>query len=136
MRRLWIAALLLAAMFSCALFNSLYLRGLATQISGLLVRAEAAAEAGRWDQAGALTQDAAALWEGHDFYLHVSLRHTDTDQIRTGLQEVDEYLGALRHLGDDAAAIGVEHVVSVNAQLTTQLKLLWEAEQFNLENIL
>ena len=126
MRRLWIAALLLAAMFSCALFNSLYLRGLATQISGLLVRAEAAAEAGRWDQAGALTQDAAALWEGHDFYLHVSLRHTDTDQIRTGLQEVDEDLGA-QEMGEYSAA---------NAQLTTQLKLLWEAEQFNLENIL
>ena len=126
MRRLWIAALLLAAMFSCALFNSLYLRGLATQISGLLVRAEAAAEAGRWDQAGALTQDAAALWEGHDFYLHVSLRHTDTDQVRTGLQEVDEYLGA-QEMGEYSAA---------NAQLTTQLKLLWEAEQFNLENIL
>ena len=126
MRRLWIAALLLAAMFSCALFISLYLRGLATQISGLLVRAEAAAEAGRWDQAGALTQDAAALWEGHDFYLHVSLRHTDTDQIRTGFQEVDEYLGA-QEMGEYSAA---------NAQLTTQLKLLWEAEQFNLENIL
>ena len=126
MRRLWIAALLLAAMFSCALFNSLYLRGLATQISGLLVRAEAAAEAGRWAQAGAPTQDAAAQWEGLGVYLHVSLRHTDTDQIRTGFQEVDEYLGA-QEMGEYSAA---------NAQLTTQLKLLWEAEQFNLENIL
>lgn len=126
MRRLWIAVLMLSSMFACALFNSFYLRQFASHISGLLVQAEEAAEAGNWERAGALTQEAAELWERRDFYLHVSLRHTDTDQIRAGFQEVDEYLGA-QEMGEYSAA---------NAQLTTQLELLWEAEQFNLKNIL
>ena len=54
------------------------------------------------------------------------LRHSDTDQIYTGFQEVLEFL-TCQEAGEYSAA---------NARLMTQISLLYEAEQFTLKNVL
>ena len=107
MKRLWIAALLLAVLFGATLCNNLYLRGFTGALNALLEQAEARAETG-------------------DCYLHILLRHSDTDQIYTGFQEVLEFL-TCQEAGEYSAA---------NARLMTQISLLYEAEQFTLKNVL
>ena len=117
MKRLWIAALLLAVLFGATLCNNLYLRGFTGALNTLLEQAEARAETGDWEEAHVLTEQALTQWQSRDSYLHILLRHSDTDQIYTGFQEAGEYSAA-------------------NARLMTQISLLYEAEQFTLKNVL
>ena len=126
MKRLWIALALMIAVFCAIMFNSYYLGKFTRELTGLLTQAEAQAEAGRWEEAGELTQAASRLWDEQDFYLHVMLRHSDTDQIYTLFQEVREFLQYQKQ-GEYSAA---------NARLITLLDLLYGAEQLTLKNVL
>ena len=119
MKRLWIAALLLAVLFGATLCNNLYLRGFTGALNALLEQAEARAETGDWEEARVLTEQALTQWQS-------LLRHSDTDQIYTGFQEVLEFL-TCQEAGEYSAA---------NARLMTQISLLYEAEQFTLKNVL
>ena len=92
----------------------------------LLEQAEARAETGDWEEARVLTEQALTQWQSRDSYLHILLRHSDTDQIYTGFQEVLEFL-TCQEAGEYSAA---------NARLMTQISLLYEAEQFTLKNVL
>ena len=56
MKRLWIAALLLAVLFGATLCNNLYLRGFTGALNALLEQAEARAETGDWEEARVLTE--------------------------------------------------------------------------------
>ncbi len=125
MKRLWIALAILAAVFTAALCNSLALSSFTGELTSLLTRAEAQAEAGLWEEAGRLTQSASDRWEDRGTYLHVTLRHADIDQIETSFREVHEFL-TCQESGEYSAA---------NARLLTQLALLSEAEQLNWKNI-
>lgn len=126
MKRLWIACGILAALFAATLYNAGYLDRLTASLSDRLTQAEARAEAGGWAEAARLTEDAFRDWESHTLYLHVLLRHADTDDINSGFQEVAELIAAQEH-GEYSAA---------NARLITQIRLLYEAEQLSLKNIL
>ena len=81
MKRLWIAALLLAVLFGATLCNNLYLRGFTGALNALLEQAEARAETGDWEEARVLTEQALTQWQSRDSYLHILLRHSDTDRI-------------------------------------------------------
>ena len=126
MKRLWIAAALLGAVFAAMLWNSHYLKGIVTEMTGLLARAELQAESGNWEEAADLTHQARQTWEDHDSYLHIMLRHSDTDEIHACFREVHEFINCQKD-GEYSAA---------NARLTALLDLLWEAEQPTLKNIL
>ena len=126
MKRFWIALALLALVFSASWGNTFYLEHLAGQLSAMLAQAEALGEAGDWDGAMELTRRAEALWEDHDVYLHVTLRHTDTDNVFLSFQEVKEFIHC-QEGGEYSAA---------NAVLLGQIHLLCEQEQFNLKNLL
>lgn len=126
MKRLWIAVGLLLAVFAATMWNAHYLNGFTGELSDLLTRSETAAEAGDWERAHTLTTQAYDAWEGNGSYLHIMLRHSDTDQIHTGFQEVLEFIQC-REGGEYSAA---------NARLIAQIGLLYEAEQLTLKNIL
>ena len=126
MKRLWIAIAILAAVFAATLFNAHYLNGFTGQLSDMLTRAEVQAEAGNWPEAEELTQRAYHAWESHSSYLHILLRHSDTDQIHTGFREVQEFINC-QEGGEYSAA---------NARLIAQIELLYEAEQLTLKNVL
>ena len=74
MKRLWIAALLLAVLFGATLCNNLYLRGFTGALNALLEQAEARAETGDWEEARVLTEQALTQWQSRDSYLHILLR--------------------------------------------------------------
>lgn len=126
MKRLWAAALLLAVLAAVCLANAWYSRTLTGQLAQQLVRAQALVEEERWDQARDLTRQVYEQWNDRHFYLHIFLRHSDTDQILRTFRQVLQYL-QLEELDQYAAA---------NADLTAQLELLAEMEQPSLVNIL
>lgn len=126
MKRLWIACGILAVLFAATLYNASYLDRLTDSLSDQLTQAEACAEAGDWAEAARLTEGAFDEWESHTLYLHVLLRHADTDDVNSSFQEVGEFI-TCQESGEYSAA---------NARLMTQIRLLYEAEQLSLKNIL
>ena len=120
MKRAWIALAILCAVFAAALYNGYVLRGFTEELTGLLTLAQT------WNEADELTRAAAEKWEAQDAYLHVTLRHADTDSIYTSFREVEEFLES-REQGEYSAA---------NARLIALIELLNESEQLTLKNIL
>lgn len=126
MKRIWIAAAILLAILAGTLAHSAYLTTFTRELTVLLEEAEANAEREDWDAAARLTQDVCDRWQEKDLYLHITLRHDETDIIYTGLQEVTEFIQC-REGGEYSAA---------NARLIANLELMAEAEQLSLKNIL
>ena len=113
-------------MFAAALYNGHVLRGFTEELTGLLTLAQTQAEHDAWNEADELTRAAAEKWEAQDAYLHITLRHADTDSIHTSFREVEEFLES-REQGEYSAA---------NARLIALIELLNESEQLTLKNIL
>ena len=108
------------------LANAWYLGHLTGELTAALEESEALAESGDWAGAQAATEAAFRRWNNHETYLHILLRHSDTDQIYAGFQEALEYLDC-REAGEYSAA---------NARLMLRLGLLSEAERLTLKNVL
>lgn len=125
MNRLWIAVALLAAMCGATLVNAYYCQQLADSLSGRLNQAQTLVEREQWDQAEELTRQVYQDWQDSHFYLHVVMRHSDTDQILRTFQSVLQYL-ELQELT----------VCRGNADLAAQIQLLAEMEQASLVNVL
>lgn len=126
MKRLYIALAILALVFAGTMFNARYLNSLTTDLTTLLERAEARAESGDWRATANLTEQADKLWNDHTLYLHIFLRHSDTDDVEVGLHEVAEFI-QMEERGEYSAA---------NARLVAEIGLLYEAEQLSIKNIL
>ena len=126
MKRIVIAMALLVGIFSACLAHSIYLSGFIRDLTVTLEQAEAKAEQEDWTGAKDLTQQAAEKWQKNSTYLHILLRHSDTDQVYTGFGEVKEFIQC-QEGGEYSAA---------NARLIAQLTLLAEAEQLTLKNVL
>ena len=95
------------------------------RLAGQLEQAQELADRGDWEGAARLSRESFGLWQAHDAYLHVMMRHSDTDQILRGFRALDQYL-ALEESDQYTAA---------NAELICQLELLSEMEQPSLVNI-
>ncbi len=126
MKRIVIALVLLCCIFAAAMAHSAYISSFSQELTSLLEEAEDKAEKGDWTEAMALTERAQDKWKDQTLYLHITLRHNDTDEIYAGLQEVWEFIEC-QESGEYSAA---------NARLITRLELLAEAEALNLKNIL
>ncbi len=126
MRRLWISVGLLLLLLGGSLFNAWYAKELTDTMGEQLRLAQQMTETGRWEQALALTQEVYNQWESRHFYLHSTMRHSDTDQILRGFRTVMEYLRLQEPDQYNAA----------NADLITQLELLAEMEQPSVVNVL
>ena len=126
MKRLWMAALLMTLLIALCLGNAWYSLTLTRQLAEQLTQAQSLVEQDQWEPARTMTQEVYDRWNNHHFYLHVFLRHSDTDQILRTFRQVLQYL-QLEELDQYAAA---------NADLTAQLELLAEMEQPSLVNIL
>ncbi|WP_243414200.1 DUF4363 family protein [Pseudoflavonifractor phocaeensis] len=125
MKRLWLAAALLAAALAVTIWNARHLDGLTGALIGQLEEARQLVSEERWQEAEQLVKTARDRWRSHDTYLHVTLRHGDTDEIQLGFEETLRLLQT-REVGEYAAA---------SAQLMGRLSLLSEAEQLTLENL-
>ena len=126
MKRLWIAAGLLALLLGASLTNAWYAQKLTGNMGERLRQAQTLTGQGNWDRAEALTRQVYEDWQDHHFYFHTLMRHSDTDQVLRAFRQVLEYL-RLREPDQYNAA---------NADLVAQLELLAEMEQASVVNVL
>lgn len=126
MKRLWIAAALLLLLVGASLTNARYAQNVTDGMRQQLRQAQTLAEQGDWTRAEALTRQAYEDWQGHRFYFHTTMRHSDTDQVLRNFRSVLEYLQLQEPDQYNAA----------NADLMAQLELLAEMEQPTVVNVL
>jgi len=126
MRRLCIALALLLLVLAGSAWSTHRLGIISGQMTSLLSQAEVLGEGGSWEEALSLTEQAEIIWENHEFFLHVILRHSDTDDITHSFREVKEFLHC-REGGEYSAA---------NAILMGRIYLLYEQERCTLKNLL
>lgn len=125
MKRLWIAAALLLLLLGASLLNGWYAQKLTSGMRQQLELAQTLSLRGDWGQAETLTRQAYRQWQGHHFYFHILMRHSDTDQVLRAFRSVMEYLKLQEPDQYNAA----------NADLMAQLELLAEMEQASLTNV-
>lgn len=125
MKRLWIAAAILARPVLRHSAQQLVSPGLHAGTHRPAGTGGSLAEAGDWERADLLTRSAFEHWSSRDGYLHVTLRHSDTDLIHVGFQEVLEFIEC-QEGGEYSAA---------NARLAAQIQLIYESEQLTLKNV-
>ena len=126
MKRLYIAAALLALLLGLSLVNGWYSERLTGEMREQLRQAQIQAEQGNWTQAESLTRQAYLDWQRDHFYFHTTMRHSDTDQVLRAFRTVLEYLQLQEPDQYNAA----------NADLMAQLELLAEMEQASVVNVL
>lgn len=126
MKRLWIAVAILVLLLAGSLVNGYYVQSLTERMTEQLEQAQDLAHQDQWDRAEQITQQTYEDWENHHFYLHTTLRHSDTDRISTGFRSVLQLLDQ----EEDA------QYAAANADLVAQLELLAEMEQASLVNVL
>ncbi len=126
MKRLWIAAGLLALLLAASLTNAWYAQKLTGNMGERLRQAQTLTGQGNWDRAEALTRQVYEDWQDHHFYFHTLMRHSDTDQVLRAFRQVLEYLRLQEPDQYNAA----------NADLVAQLELLAEMEQATVVNVL
>ena len=128
MKRLYISAALIALLAALSGLHIWHLNSFTGQLTGLLTSAQKQVEREDWEEAARLTREARDRWMAHEGYLHVTLRHSDTDAIQISMDEALAFLeGGEKQPAEYAA---------VNARLLTQLALLTEAELPTLTNLL
>ena len=125
MKRFWAAITILAVLLGATLWNAWYAEQLTGGLAQQLEQAQELAAQGDWEGASELSRRAFQRWQDHQTYLHVLMRHSDTDQILCSFRALEQYL-TLEEPDQYTAA---------NAELITQLELLAEMEQPSLVNI-
>lgn len=128
MRRLYLSAALVLLMAALSGLHVRHLSGFTNGLAAQLTQAQERAAQGDWAGAARLTHEAKERWMDHEGYLHVTLRHADTDAIQISMDEALAFLEGEEKQSAEYAA--------VNARLLAQLALLLEAEVPTLTNIL
>ena len=126
MKRLYIAAALLALLLGLSLVNGWYSERLTGEMREQLRQAQRLAEEEDWGRAEAVTRQVYEDWQNRHFYFHTTMRHSDTDQVLRGFRTVLEHVRLQEPDQYNAA----------NADLITQLELLAEMEQPSVANVL
>lgn len=126
MKRFWIAMALFITLLALSLWNGWYAHHLTQQWSQQLKNAQQLVIQNRWEEAAHLTAQTSSDWDDHHFYLHVFMRHSDTDQVTRAFRTVEYYL----------VTQNLNTYLPANQDLITQLTLLAEMEAPSLVNIL
>ncbi|MBD5084489.1 MAG: DUF4363 family protein [Clostridiales bacterium] len=128
MKRLYLSIGLIALLAVLSSLHIWQLNRIIGQLTGLLTEAQELVEQEDWEGAARLTRQAKERWMEYEGYLHITLRHADTDAIQVSMDEALAFLeGGEKQPAEYAA---------VNARLLTQLGLLVEAELPTLTNLL
>lgn len=126
MKRIWIPCGLLATLLLLSLVNGRYVKNLTDDMIYQLTCAQQMTQRQQWNTAVQMTQSAYDNWQSHHSYLHIVMRHSDTDQIYRAFRAVMQYLQIQE----------TDQYLAANADLIAQLGLLAEMEQPSLVNVL
>jgi len=126
LRPLWVSCIILVGLFFVLQWNVQYLEAFVNPLHDKLLEAEACVEEDDWETAMQLTKEVHETWKGKQFYLHVTLRHSDIDQVTVLLEQAMAYIEH-KKIGEYAA---------VNKAIIGQMELLIEMESLTLRNVL
>jgi hypothetical protein len=116
----------LLGLFFLLQWNIHYLKEFISPLQDQLTQAEEYVKKDDWETAKKMTQEVHKTWKEKQFYLHVTLRHSDIDEVFILLEQAEAYLEH-KKIGEYAA---------VNKAVIGQLDLLIEMEELTLRNIL
>lgn len=125
MRQLWIATGILLAMVALLAWNMAWLQDLTAPMAEELTQGGAAVQAGDWDQASRLTQQAKQRWLDHQGRLRLVQVHGEIDELSALLGELEGTLAG-REDGEYLAA---------SRRALEKLASIQRAEQVSLENL-
>ena len=128
MKRLYVSLGLIVLLAMLCGVHTVYLGRFTGGLTELLIQAQEQVEHEDWEGAFRLTRQAKEQWVDNEGYLHITLRHADTDAILVSFDEALAFLQGSEHQPAEYAA--------VNARLITQLALLLEAELPTITNLL
>lgn len=126
MKPFWISCMILIAMATLLLFNAQHLKKLIEPMQEQLTEAGEYAKNGDWEKAKQITNQVHETWHTKRMYLHVTLPHSNIDQIYMLMDEALAYLENQK-IGEYSA---------VNQTLISQLDLLYGMEALTMNNIL
>ena len=107
-------------------WNAHYLKEYIAPLHDKLIEAEECVKQDNWEKAQELTQEVHEAWKEKHFYLHITLRHADIDQVFILVDQATAYLEH-KKIGEYSA---------VNRALIGQMDLLIEMEGLALRNVL
>ena len=128
MKRLYLSVGLIALLAVLSGLHIWQLNRVTGQLTDLLTQAQELVEQEDWEGAARLTRQAKERWMEWEGYLHITLRHADTDALQISMDEALAFLEG----GEQQPA----EYAAVNARLLTQLGLLVEAELPTITNLL
>ena len=92
MKRLWAAAAILAVLLGGTLWNAWYAERLTGGMIQQLKQAQERTAQGDWEGAAELSEQAFQSWQDHEAYLHILMRHSDTDESLSSFRALEQYL--------------------------------------------
>jgi hypothetical protein len=125
-RPFWISLAILIALFAALQAHTVYLRNFLQPLQEELHTAALYAGGEQWEKALARTRKVQSAWREREKYLHMTLRHADSDLVNARLEDLLSYLEH-RMAGDYQA---------VNSNLIRHLGLLYDMEKLKVENVL
>ena len=125
MKKEIIAVLLLATIFTAALFNIRHMNRLTGELQELIHAAEGYAEAENWRDAAAKAEDAVTRWVANDKYTHLVLRHEEIDRATNAFYELLKEIYEERPGGVKGAA----------QEVSESLKSISSLEEIRLGNV-
>ncbi len=126
MKRLYLSIFLLLLICGLGLWNISSLRQVTEDLTSLLEQAETAAVEENWEAASRLTREAHDLWKERETYVYITVSHTLLEEISASFQSVETFIYWQE----------IPEYTSANNTLLAQIKLIWESEEFSLENLL
>lgn len=127
MKRLWIVLLIVALLVVTSSLHVKHLERLSNELIAQLEIAKTSLSQGNRPKTRESVQAVWDQWERQSFYLHITLRHMEIDEIRTGLREAMAYLDSREDTAECLASI---------SRLINYLELLVEAELPSIKNLL
>ena len=125
MKRLYLSIFLLLLICGVGLWNISSLHRITEELTVLLEQAESAAIEEDWDSTSRLTREAHDLWEEQETYVYITVCHELLDEIAASFQSVEAFIYWKE----------TPEYTSANDMLLAQIGLIWESEEFSLENL-
>jgi len=123
---LWVSCAILIAILVGTMASGRYLQNLASSVGEQLQQAQTFAEAGDWSGARDKTSAARSTWQEKEVCIHITLRHSDINEVYKGFERVEACVRAEEY---------AEYAVA-NAELIAHLELINQSEMLDIENVL
>lgn len=126
MRCVLVSCAILIAILASTMASSRYFQAFTISVGEQLQQAQALAEAEDWSAVRDKTSAARDAWQEKEVYIHITLRHSDINEVHKGFERVEACIRAEEF---------VEYTVA-NAELIAHLELINQSEMLDIENVL